>query len=120
MSAVAAMGGLSDLPADAAGLVTASLGSVALGAAYVALFAAGHQPSGRLDMLLAFVVGGLLGLFGWVFVVFGVFTGLLLGTMLRIGLVLTKRTGTASITAVSRFSLMASAVFGLLLRLLVP
>ena len=72
-------------------LLRAAEGAAAVYAVLFALAFASPRSFGMGDVKLGGVLGGYLGWFGWVHVYYGIFAGFLLGALLAIGLLATRR-----------------------------
>jgi len=106
--------GLASLLPEAGGSwMSALLGSLVLGAGYLALFVI-SQGFGFGDVKLALVLGAVLGWYGWPFVLVGTFAGYLLGALYGIGLLVVGRAGRDTRIPFGPF-LIAGAFAGVLL-----
>jgi leader peptidase (prepilin peptidase)/N-methyltransferase len=72
-------------------LLRAAEGAAAVLAVLGTLAFAAPRSFGMGDVKLGTILGGYLGWFGWAFVYYGIFAGFLLGALLSIGLLVTRR-----------------------------
>ncbi|WP_372448765.1 prepilin peptidase [Streptomyces musisoli] len=97
---------------------SALLSSLILGVCYFVLFLI-SKGFGFGDVKLAFVLGAVLGWYGWVIVLVGTFAGYLLGALYGIGLMLLGRADRMSSIPFGPF-LLAGTLVGVLLGSHVP
>jgi leader peptidase (prepilin peptidase)/N-methyltransferase len=111
---LALLGIATALPADAGSWLTALLGGLALGAAYLVLYLINPAGMGFGDVKLALALGAALGWYGWPVLVTGAFAGVLYGAMYGLGMVALRRAGRKTAIPLGPFML-GGAFTGLLL-----
>ncbi|WP_426404152.1 prepilin peptidase [Streptomyces sp. R-07] len=107
------LGGAELLPYDAGSWLHALLGALALGGAYLVLYAINPSGLGRGDVKLAVPLGAALGWYGWGVLFAGAFAGFLFGAVYGLGLVLLRRADRSSAIPFGPFML-SGGLLGLL------
>ena len=111
---LALLGIAAALPADAGSWLTALLGGLALGAAYLVLYLINPSGMGFGDVKLALGLGTALGWYGWPVLVTGAFAGILYGAVYGLGMVALRRAGRKTAIPLGPFML-GGAFTGLVL-----
>ncbi|MYR45350.1 A24 family peptidase [Streptomyces sp. SID5910] len=112
-TALALLGVTALVPEHAGEWTTALLGTLALGAGYLALFLINPAGMAFGDVKLALGAGAVLGWYGWPTLMLGTFAGFLLGALYGGALVVAGRAGRGTAIAFGPF-LLAGAFLGVL------
>ncbi|MEV7792881.1 A24 family peptidase [Streptomyces sp. NPDC087512] len=112
-AAVALLGVTALVPEHAGEWTTALLGTLALGAGYLALFLINPAGMAFGDVKLALGAGAVLGWYGWPTLMLGTFAGFLLGAVYGGALVVARRAGRGTAIAFGPF-LLGGAFLGVL------